>query len=166
MGCFDFFFFYVPAREGELKSRLEGVGCTRVEGGEKERWLSKCASNRRALALLSFQPCHRKTKRPRFSFSALTPARSLVLSLPPSPCSRSFSVHRRRDGPFRRQPSNQRRTLFLSPAVHTHTNIHREREKGVNDRRQKTCNRMLVWVRGKRLYMNTNTDTRRQGEGL
>ncbi len=128
MGCFDFFFLNVPAREGELKSRLEGVGCTRAEGGEQERWLNECASNRWALAL-SFQPCHRKTKRPRFSFSALTPAHSLVLLLPPSPCSRSFSEHRQRDGPFRTQPANQRRTLFLSSAGHTHTNIQRERER-------------------------------------
>ncbi len=129
MGCFDFFFYNVPAREGELKSRLERLGCTRAEGGEQERWLNECASNRRALALLSFQPCHCKTKRPRFSFSALTPAHSLVLSLPPSPCSRSFSEHRRRDAHFRTQPANQRRTLFLSSAGHTHTNIQRERER-------------------------------------
>lgn len=128
-GTFRFFFTF--QRE---KSRLEGVGCTRAEGGEKDRWLNECASNRRALALLSFQPCHRKTKRPRFSFSALTPARSCSLSLPL--LSRSFSEHGRRDSPFRTQPANQRRTLFLSPAVHTHTNIQRERERWTTGERK------------------------------
>lgn len=129
-----------------------GASCTRAKGGEKdERWLNECASNSRELALLSFLPCHRKTKRPRFFFSALTPVSSLVLSLPPL----LFSLYTDRDGPSgHSQPIGDQLCFSAQQCTPTQTHTHRKREREINSRRKKACNRMLVWVRGK-VYMTT-----------
>jgi len=118
------------------------------------------ALNRLAFALLSFQPCHRKTKRPRLSFSALTPVRS---PLPPS-LSLS-SVHRRRDRPFStHRPIREELRFSAQKCTNTHRERERERERSERTQTENMQQDVSVGQREKGVseHTHTHTHTRRR----
>lgn len=91
-----------------------------------------------------------QNKTPTLLFLCSDPS-ALARALPPS---LSFSVHRRRDGPFRTQPANQRRALFLSPHPHKHT------ERGERQETENMQQDVSVGQREKGVYEHKHTDMR------
>lgn len=160
MKCATWMFCKSSSERKEATVRARGSRLhTRVKGGEKEtRWFNERASNSRELALLSFQPCHRKTNRPRLSFCALTPVSSLVLSLPPPLCALSPSLYMGIDGPFRTQPANQPSGVHTH-IKHTYKQKEGEREKNWTTGARKHATGCWCGSRGKRVYMRTNMMT-------
>jgi len=130
------------------------VRCTRAEGGGgKERCLKQTSVRSPFFPTLPSQ-----NKTPTLVFlcsdpSALTPP-SLSLSLSPL-----YTGEGTAPSPHTGQSEKSSVSQLRSAQTHTERERERERERGVNERRQKTCNRMLVWVRGKRVSLNTHTHT-------
>lgn len=91
-----------------------------------------------------------QNKTPTLLFLCSDPG-ALARALPPS---LSFSVHGRRDGPFRTLTANQRRALFLSPHPHKHT------ERGERQETENMQQDVSVGQREKGVYEHKHTDVR------
>ncbi len=147
-------------RRAEVQARGSGLhACGGRRTGEMAERV--CLKQMSACSLFPALPSQNKT--PTLLFLCSDPsalARALAPSLPVLSLLLWTQAKRRPLQNAASQSETDSVSQLSRAHLHKHTESEREREI------EKTCNRMLVWVRGKRVYMNTNTDTRRQGEGL